>query len=115
MFDETRRFIQAVLCLLLGVALLILWGWTRSAAGYAMLIGAAGAFIAFAVLLWMTALGAYDSHIMTCENYASTFGKLDEEARAAMGFLFPKMHYSMKRGIVREFFEDTEISIDTFR
>jgi hypothetical protein len=113
---ETTRFIQAVISLLLGVGFVALTAITKTPeTTWAVALGALGMFIFSGTSMWMNALTAYDSHITTCENYAEVFGKLDDEARAAMGFLFPKMRYVMKRGIVREEFEDTGLSIELFR
>jgi hypothetical protein len=32
------------------------------------------------------------------ESFASTYARLDDEARAALGFKFPTLRYKMKRG-----------------
>lgn len=113
---EGLRFVQSLVSVVFGVICLALSGSFHSEkAIVALILGAIGFFIVFLVTIWTVALAAYDSHLSTWENFAETFGKLDDEARATMGFMFPKIRYTMKRGEVRANFEDTNVSIDLFR
>jgi hypothetical protein len=116
MNTEATRFIQAIVSLLLGMGCIAMTATTKTPeTTWAFALGALGFFIFAGVSVWTVALAAYDSHITTEENYADTFGKLDDEARAAMAFLFPKIRYVMKRGEVRGMFEDTNVPIELFR
>ena len=114
--NETGRTIQTIVSAILGVIFIALMGvFTSVEASWAMLLGALAFFAMFGVNLWTVALSAYDAHIMTATEYAEKFSRLDDESRAALGWLFPKMRYVMKRGIVRQEFEDTGVSVDLFR
>lgn len=114
--EEVSRFLRLVVSAVLGILFLAASGYARTESVItALLIGAGALFLYAFVTIWMVGLSAYDYHISTWENFASTFGKLDDEARAAMAFAFPKLRYTMKRGQIREMFEDTNVPIEVFR
>jgi hypothetical protein len=113
---EGVRFIQSLVSAVLTVVFLALSGAFHSErAATAMIIGAVGSGIMFFVTVYTVALAAYDSHINTWENFLDTFAKADEEARTAMGFVFPKIRYTLKRGELRSEFENTGVPIEIFR
>lgn len=100
--------ILIIVCLLLG---------TRFGGRYqsAMNWGAFAFAIITAIILYLLILDGLDRHTDTITRFMESFSKLDDEARIATAFAFPAMRYRMKRGKVREFFEDTNVPIEMFR
>lgn len=66
------------------------------------------------VVLWMLIVNTLNERIDSMTELAKAYGQLDDEGRAAFAFQFPTMRYRMKRGDVREFFEDTNVPIKMF-
>jgi hypothetical protein len=67
------------------------------------------------LILWGICLEMGNRRAEVMTEWMEAFGKLDEEARAAVAFEFPTVRYHMKRGEVRQMFEDTNVSIELFR
>lgn len=77
-----------------------------------------GAFIfalMTAAIMWWLFLEAANHRVEIITEWMREFAKLDEESRAAVAFTFPTVRYRMKRGEVREYFEDTNATIAQFR
>lgn len=81
----------------------------------ALTIGAFIFAIMTAVILGLLILEGLNRRVEVMINFAKEIGKLDDEARAMMAFEFPHMQYRMKRGQVRAYFEDTNVTIEMFR
>lgn len=78
-------------------------------------IGALFFALVTVLMLWRIIVRTHDDHIEVMERFARTYGALSDEARAAMAFQFPALRYRIRRGKVREFFEDTNVPIEQFR
>jgi hypothetical protein len=78
-----------------------------------------GAFLFGTIFLVIVALlisEGINERVRVMTYWMDSFAKLpDDEARAAVAFEFPFMRYHMKRGIVRPYFEDTNVPIEMFR
>jgi hypothetical protein len=67
------------------------------------------------IVLILLLMEGINSMVKAQTDWMVAFGNLDDEGRAAVAFMFPKIRYHMKRGEVREFFEDTNVPMETFR
>lgn len=78
-------------------------------------VGSIGfALLTALIMIWMF-IRMGDDRIERMESFARTFATLDEEGRAAFSFQFPTMRYRIRRGRVREMFEDTQVTMEQFR
>lgn len=71
--------------------------------------------IIIGLLIGQSVSEVVDKRTRTITEFAKEFGKLDDEARQALAMQFPRMRYHMKRGVVREMFEDTNVPVEMFR
>lgn len=114
MYNSPKPFdamITAVICIVL-----IALGYKAPARVLTALnIGALIFAIITAIILWTLILEAANRRVDVITDWMKEFSKLDEEARAAVAFQFPTIRYHMKRGKVREMFEDTQVPIEIFR
>ena len=103
--------ITAVVCIVL-----IAMGYKAPARVLTALnIGALIFAIITAIILWVLILEAANRRVDVITEWMKQFSRLDEEARAAVAFQFPTVRYRMRRGHVREMFEDTNVTIEQFR
>jgi len=77
--------------------------------------GAVSFFLVAGVVLFLLVLEGLNHRVEIMTEFARAIGQLDDEARAMMAFEFPHMRYRMKRGEIREFFENTNVPMETFR
>lgn len=68
-----------------------------------------------AVIMALLVLESLNRRVVVMTEWMQAFARLDDEGRAAVAFSFPYMRYRMKSGEVREYFEDTNVSIEQFR
>ena len=107
-----HAMITAAICLLL----IALGAYTQKARILtALTIGAWVFGFMTLVVLWMLIINILNERIEKMADLAKAYGQLDEEGRVALGFQLPEMRYKMKKGEVREMFEDTNVPIETFR
>lgn len=96
-----------LICMLLGAKYpRVQWVWNLGAFAFALMT---------AIVLALLVLEALNERVRVMIDFANAIAKLDDEARAMMAFEFPHMQYRMKRGEVRAYFEDTNVSIEMFR
>lgn len=115
MYTYTPKLQHAIFTILFCMACLFLGSKARGQVLFAWNSGAVLFFFLTCVVVWLLILKAYDEHWETIASFAEVYNKLDEEGRAALGFMFPRMSYQMKRGEVRAFFENTNATIEHFR
>lgn len=115
MYTYTPKLQHAIVTILLCMACLFLGSKARGQVLFAWNSGAVLFFFLTCVVVWLLILKAYDEHWEVLAQFAETYGRLDEEGRAALGFMKPTMRYKMKRGTVREMFEDTNATAEHFR
>jgi len=114
--DYKPHFYHLVLSIVLAIVLMWISAFVKNQrVATALMIGSGSFFIAFLVFLWTHVMAANDNHWWILGNFADTYGKLDEESRAALGFQFPYLRYRMKKGRIGEYFEDTNATIEHFR
>ena len=78
-------------------------------------MGAVSFFVVSGVILFLLVLEGLNHRVEIMTEFARAIGQLDDEARAMMAFEFPHMRYKMKRGEIRQMFEDTNVPIEMFR
>lgn len=67
------------------------------------------------LILWWISMESANRQTQATIDFMDAFGRLDDEARAAVAFQFPSIRYRMRRGELRQMFEDTNVTIDKFR
>jgi hypothetical protein len=115
MFSYTPKFSHVVVSTFLAIATMGASVWFSGVVATAFLIGSALLFLSAASLMYGIVMTINDERWSKMESFASTYSKLDEEARAALGFKFPYLRYRMKRGQVGEYFEDTNATVEQFK
>jgi hypothetical protein len=115
MMPYVPKLIHAIITALICIGLMLLGAKLSSRLAAAMNIGALIFAIMTVVVLWMLIVQTLGEHLERQTRFAEVFNMLDEEARRALAFQFPSMRYHMKRGIVRPYFENTEVPIEMFR
>lgn len=106
-----HAFIAVVICAIcIGLA-----GVTRGSWSTAFKVLAASLGFMMIVILVLLIMEGINGMVRAQADWMKAFGNLDDEGRAAVAFMFPKIRYRMRRGIVREFFEDTNVPMETFR
>jgi hypothetical protein len=115
MMPYVPKLIHAIITALICIGLMLLGAKLSSRLAAAMNIGALIFAIMTVVVLWMLVVQTLGEHLERQTRFAEVFNMLDEEARRALAFQFPSMRYHMKRGIVRPYFENTEVPIEMFR
>lgn len=103
--------ISAFIC----IGFIALCGKTQGSLLLACKIGAFIFAIITAVVMGLLVLEQINRRVSVMTEWMDSFGRLDNEGRAAVAFAFPTMRYRMKNGTVREMFEDTDVAIETFR
>lgn len=101
----------AVLCIIL----IALCGKAQGRVLTALIVGALIFALMTVLLLWAIALESINRRTEVITEWMKAFSLLDDEGKAAVAFQFPTIRYHMKRGEVREMFEDTEVPIELFR
>lgn len=115
MFPYLPKLHHAAIAATAMIVCIALAGLTKGSVSQAFKAGAiASGFIAIVVLVLLF-MDGINAMVREQANWMTAFGNLDDEGRAAVAFMFPKIRYRMKRGIVREFFEDTNVPMETFR
>jgi hypothetical protein len=99
------------------LAIVLIWGsaYVDGRGGWALLIGASVLLLIAGGTLLNMVMTVYNERWDKIESFANTYTKLDDEARAVLGFTFPTLRYKMRRGAVREMFEDTNVTAEQFR
>lgn len=94
---------------------IILAGFTKGRTSHAFMAGAIGFGLMALVVLVLLLMEGINSMVRAQAEWMDKFSRLDDEGRAAVAFMFPKIRYKMKRGIVREYWEDTNVPMEMFR
>lgn len=81
----------------------------------ALNIGALVFALMTAVVLWMLIIESANRRVDVMTDWMKEFSRLDDEGRAAVAYQFPTLRYRMKKGVVREMFEDTNATAAQFR
>jgi hypothetical protein len=115
MYPYTPRLSHAMLTAIICVLLIALGARAQGRVLFALNFGALVFAIMTATVLLMLLVEERVRVIESMTRFAIAFGKLDDEARAALAFQFPTMRYRIRRGQPRQMFEDTNVSIETFR
>ena len=116
MFGYSPKLLHAASCAFACIGFICLCGYTRNP--QVLLAFKIGAFIfaiITAVVLGILVLDAINQRVAVMTDFIREFAKLDDEGRAAIAFEFPHMRYRMKAGKVREYFEDTNASLEQFK
>lgn len=113
MYSYTPKPLHAILASLFCVVLLVVS--TKTDSKYPWYAGAFFCGLLTVVIIWGLILETLNERVRVMSEFASTIYKLDDEARAMMAFEFPHLRYRMKGGEVREYFEDTNATIELFR
>jgi hypothetical protein len=111
----TPRLTDAIVTALVCIGLMALGAKAPARLALALNIGALIFAGMTAAVLWMLIVQTLGEHLEKQTRFAEVFNTLDEEARRALAFQFPSMRYHMKRGIVRPYFETTEVPMEMFR
>lgn len=115
MFGYTPKLYDAVAMVLLLILCLIGGAWARGRILLALNIGSIIFAVMTAIIMILIVLESLNRRVEVQTEWMQAFGKLDDEARAAVAYQFPTMRYRLKRGEVRQMFEDTNVTIDQFR
>ena len=106
-----HAFIAAVFCAVcIGLA-----GVTRGSVSTAFKVLALISGFGSVIVLVLLLMEGINGMVRAQTDWMEEFGKLDDEGRAAVAFVFPQVRYRMKRGEVRGMFEDTNVPIEMFR
>lgn len=116
MLDNTPKMFFVALFSFVCIGFIALIGYTRNEMLiFAWKTGAVIFAILAAILMIIVFLEAIDHRVQVMTDFIHEFAKLDDEGRAAVAFEFPSMRYHMKKGVVREYFEDTNVPLEMFR
>jgi hypothetical protein len=115
MFSYTPRLHHAIITAVLCILCLALSGKAQGRVASAFNLGAVMFGFLFFLVVVLMFLEGLNRRVEVMTEFASAISKLDDEARAMMAFEFPHMRYRMKRGEVREYFEDTNVPIELFK
>lgn len=115
MFGYSPKLLHAAFTAFVCIAFIAMCGYTKNEQVIkAFTIGAWIFAIITAIVLGTIVLDSLNQRVAVMTEFIREFGKLDDEARAAVAFEFPSMRYVMRAGKVREMFEDTNVPMDTF-
>lgn len=115
MFGYSPKLIHAAFTAFVCIMLIAFCGYTKNEQVIrAFTIGAWIFAIITAIVLGGLVMETLNHRVAVMTEFIREFGKLDDEARAAVAFEFPSMRYVMKAGKVREYFEDTNVPMDMF-
>lgn len=115
MFSYTPKLHHALITAILCALCIGFAGTSRGSWSMAFkVLGTALGFMTVVIMVLLLMEGV-NSMVQAQTDWMKAFGNLDDEGRAAVAFMFPKIRYRMKRGEVREFFEDTNVPMETFR
>lgn len=81
----------------------------------AFYLGAIAFALLAVVIIVLIMFRAGEDRLEAMERFIRAYANLDDEGRAAIALQFPTLRYRMRRGRVREMWEDTNIPIETFR
>jgi len=109
------KFHHLMVSIFFSVAFLALGAVVSGRVYMAFNMGAGAFFVVAAIIMFLIILEGLNRRVEVMTEFAIAIGKLDDEARAMLAFEFPHMRYNMKRGELRQMFEDTQVSIETFR
>lgn len=117
MFDLSRTS-QAALSILATMLCLALTAFAPK--GYekvnqALMLGVIGFAVLTIVIVVLAWVETGTERVDSIERMIRAYNLLDEEGKAAMYYHFPSMRYRMHHGKVREYWEDTNVTIETFR
>jgi hypothetical protein len=115
MYPYIPKLHHAMITALFCVVFIALCGKAQGSVLLACKIGALFFAIMTAVILAMLVLEELNRRVDAMTSWMIAFSHLDDEGRAAVAFTFPTMRYRMRKGVVREMFEDTSVTIEQFR
>jgi hypothetical protein len=115
MFPYTPRLHHAIITAILCLLCLVVSGKTKEGVSSAFNWGSLMFGVLFIIVVVLMFLEGLNRRVSVMTDFANAISKLDDEARAMMAFEFPSMRYRMKRGEVREYFEDTNVPIALFK
>ena len=115
MFAYTPKLHHAAIVAVAMIVCIALAGMTKGSVARAFTWGAimfGGMSLVVLILLMMEGVNGM---VRAQTDWMNKFALLDDEGRAAVAFMFPRIRYKMKRGIVREYWEDTNVPMETFK
>jgi len=115
MYYYVPKLGHAMITVAVCVVLIMLGARAQGRVLFALNIGAFAFALMTAIILGLIVLESLNRRVEVMTNWMTEFGKLDDEARAAVAFAFPTLRYKMKRGEVREMFEDTNVPMELFK
>lgn len=115
MYYYTPRLYHAMITAAICLALIALGAKAQARVLLALNLGALIFGSMTVVVLWMLIVNTLNERVDRMIDLAKAYGQLDDEGRAAFAFQFPEMRYRMKKGEVREMFENTNVPIEMFR
>lgn len=115
MFYYTPKLHHAAVVAVAMILCIALAGVTKGSVARAFAWGAVGFGVMSVVVLVLMLMEGVNGMVRAQADWMREFASLDDEGRAAVAFVFPKIRYRMKRGVVRECFEDTNVPMEMFR
>ena len=115
MYSYIPKLHHAMITAIICVVFIALCGKAQGSVLLALKIGAVIFAIMTAVIMALLVIEEANRRVEVMTDWMNAFAKLDDEGRAAVAFSFPMMRYRMKKGEVREMFEDTNATIEHFR
>lgn len=115
MFAYTPKLLDALVTAGAMILCIALAGFTRDSISKAFTWGAIGFGVMSLVVLVLMLMEGVNGMVRAQAEWMHEFAQLDDEGKAAVAFMFPKIRYKMKRGEVREFWEDTNVPMETFK
>lgn len=111
------KFHHVILSILLMIACLVVSMRYKddSSIMIPFLVATVAFVIVTGVLIWILLVQAYGERIEQMTDLASKLSRLDNDRLEVLFDKFPTKHYMMRRGEVREYWEDTGVPVETFR
>jgi hypothetical protein len=106
---------HAAVVAVLMIVCIALAGATKGSTSRAFTWGAFAFGFMSVIVLALLIMEGVNGMVRAQTDWMEKFAMLDDEGRAAVAFMFPHIRYRMKRGEVREYWEDTNVSMEMFK
>lgn len=115
MFTYSPKLHHAIFTALIGIGFMLLSAKAQGRTLQALNIGAFGFALLTVLVMWMLIVQSINDQTREQTEWMIAYSKLDDEGRAEMANHFPTMRYRKRRGIVRPYWEDTNVPIGMFQ
>lgn len=115
MLSYTPKLYDAIIAAMLCILCLVISGKASRSIASAFNYGAVMFGVLFLIVILLLIRESNIRRIDAMTSFAEKIVGLDDEGRAMMAFEFPYLRYHMKRGEVREYFEDTNVPMEMFK